>query len=244
MAKNNKPNTDLDFIDLVPYQKKPYKNNIDCKIKEQLKVDKYNVTIDSDPVDNLLYFELGYDDKEEYNSAFFISPIDAYNLGKELQDRAMKLMEANYLYSSGNNMLSIFKEKLNNNNIKELYILPYKLFTEDIEDTLFGRIIIEIYYKTKTDEIEYFRYLSDPIQKVERNYLYNFTLELEDKDIDTIYIDIDNFEFLWDKIKLIREKWLNRNKKPNNNKTMTPKESLYQSIQNTIDKINESKPSK
>lgn len=239
MSKTNK-NT----VDLIPYQKKPYEKDFDCKVKEQLKVDKYNVFIDSDPVDNLLYLELGYDNKEEYGSAFFISPEDAYTIGKELQERAIRLLSANRDYSDSRHLLDIFKLKLDNDDIKELHFHPIKLYTEDIDDTLFGRIISELSYITK-DGIEVnFKYLSNPIQCVEKNYLYNLVLELDDKNIDTIDIDINGFEFLWEKVKIIRERWLNKNKKKETITNMTPKESLYESIKNTIEKINESKPSK
>ena len=239
MSKNNR-NT----IDLIPYQKKPYQKDFDCKAKEELKVDKYNVTIDSDPVDNLLYLELGYDNKEEYSSAFFISPEDAYTIGRELQERAMRLLSANREYSDSKYLLDLFKERLANNNIKELHYHPIKLYTEDVDDTLFGRMISELSYITKDGKEESFKYLTDQMQGVDKKYLYNLVLELENKNIDVIDVNINGFEFLWGKIKLIREKWLNKNKKKDTIKTMTPKESLYKSIQNTIEKMNESKPSK
>ena len=58
MANNKKQRKT--FKTYLPKEKKPFKVSYDCPLSEELNVKEYNVLIDSDPVENQIYINLGY----------------------------------------------------------------------------------------------------------------------------------------------------------------------------------------
>lgn len=241
MAKKSKIKNS--YTNLVPVVKNPFINTYDCPISEELNINKYNVTIDSDPIDNHIYLDLGYDDKDEYSSAFYLTPAQAAEIGNKLVEFAIhtSMQYSDYLMGEMEN--SMLRHLVDANMVEEIIIEPIKLFTMDVEDSLFGRMIIDISYKaTIYDKSKSYTILSQPIDTDDISYIDNLRKYLEEHGVKSIKIDDLQYNFLCDSICTLRKKWLKTHKGKNleRKEFMKPREDLAQLAKDTMEKIKQS----
>lgn len=227
----------------LPKIKRPFTDTYDCPMQEELNIKKYNVTIDSDPINNHIYLDLGYDDREEYNSAFYLTPVHAIEIGKQLMEHGVHALTEYSTYLSGEMECSMLKILIESNRVDEIIINPIKLFTMDVDDSLFGRMIVDISYRsTQYDISKSFTVLSQPIDTDDVSYIDNLKKYLEEHNVQSIKIDDLQYDFLCDSICTLRKKWLkaHKGKSPERKEYMKPREDLAQLAQATIDKIKSS----
>ena len=226
----------------LPKIKRPFTDTYDCPMQEELNIKKYNVTIDSDPINNYIYLDLGYDDREEYNSAFYLTPVHAIEIGKQLMEHGVHALTEYSTYLSGEMECSMLKILIESNRVDEIIINPIKLFTMDVDDSLFGRMIVDISYRsTQYDISKSFTVLSQPIDTDDVSYIDNLKKYLEEHNVQSIKIDDLQYDFLCDSICTLRKKWLKAHKSKTPKKEyMKPREDLAQLAQATIDKIKSS----
>lgn len=227
----------------LPEIKRPFTDTYDCPMQEELNIKKYNVTIDSDPINNYIYLDLGYDDREEYNSAFYLTPVHAIEIGRQLMEHGVHALTEYSTYLSGEMECSMLKILIESNRVDEIIINPIKLFTMDVDDSLFGRMIVDISYRsTQYDISKSFTVLSQPIDTDDVSYIDNLKKYLEEHNVQSIKIDDLQYDFLCDSICTLRKKWLkaHKGKNPERKEYMKPREDLAQLAQATIDKIKSS----
>lgn len=238
MAKKSKI-TDLD-ANYVPTVKNPFTNTYDCPMPEELNIKKYNITIDSDPIDNHIYLDLGYDNRDEYSSAFYLTPQQATELGNRLIEFSTETLLSYIDYRQGEMENEILKHLVDSNMVEEIIIEPVKLFTMDVDDSLFGRMIIDISYKsTLCDKPKSYRMLSQPIDTDNVSYIEDLKKYLEDHGVKSIKIDDLQYDFLRDSICTLRKKWLkaHKGKGPERKEYMKPREDLAQLAKATMEQI-------
>ena len=224
----------------LPKIKRPFTDTYDCPMQEELNIKKYNVTIDSDPINNHIYLDLGYDDREEYNSAFYLTPVHAIEIGKQLMEHGVHALTEYSTYLSGEMECSMLKILIESNRVDEIIINPIKLFTMDVDDSLFGRMIVDISYRsTQYDISKSFTVLSQPIDTDDVSYIDNLKKYLEEHNVQSIKIDDLQYDFLCDSICTLRKKWLkaHKGKNPERKEYMKPREDLAQLAKSTIEQI-------
>ena len=227
----------------VPEIKKPFVTTYDCPIPEELNIKKYNVIIDSDPIDNHVYLDLGYDNRDEYNSAFYLTSSQAIELGKQLMEYGVNALCEHSDYNTGETQCNMLRNLVKSKMVEEIEIKPIKLFTMDVDDSLFGRMIVDISYRsTQYDISKSFTVLSQPIDTDDVSYIDNLKKYLEEHSVQSIKIDDLQYDFLCDSICTLRKKWLkaHKGKSPERKEYMKPREDLAQLAQATIDKIKSS----
>ena len=198
----------------LPKIKKPFSVKYDCPMPEELNIKKYDILIDSDPIDNQIYLELGYDNKGEYSSAYYLSPEHA--------------MEIGYIKSDL---------------IDEIEFKPLRLFTQDVEDSLFGRMVISIYYKSEKLNIEKsFTILSNQIDTDTQKPLDEI-IDFYKDHIKDVKVDDISYNYLQDSMITLRKKWLkyHKGKNPGGKEYIKPKEELAELARSTIAEIRKNK---
>ena len=128
----------------VPEIKKPFVTTYDCPIPEELNIKKYNVIIDSDPIDNHVYLDLGYDNRDEYSSAFYLTSSQAIELGKQLMEYGVNALCKHSDYNTGEMQCNMLRNLVKSKMVEEIEIKPIKLFTMDVDDSLFGGMIVYV----------------------------------------------------------------------------------------------------
>ena len=167
----------------VPIIKKPFNTTYDCPMPEELNIKKYNILIDSDPIDNHIYLDLGYDNRDEYNSAFYLTPNQAIELGNQLMEYGIHTLTQHDEYNIGTMQSSILRNLIDAKAVEEIEITPIKLFTMDVDDSLFGRMIVDVSYKsTIYDTSVSFTMLSQPIDTDNISYIDDLKKYLEEHD--------------------------------------------------------------
>ena len=193
----------------VPEIKKPFVTTYDCPIPEELNIKKYNVIIDSDPIDNHVYLDLGYDNRDEYNSAFYLTSSQAIELGKQLMEYGVNALCKHSDYHTGEMQCNMLRNLVKSKMVEEIEIKPIKLFTMDVDDSLFGRMIVYVSYKsTIYDTQKSFTVLSQPIDTDNVSYIEDLKKYLEEHEVSFIKIDDLQYEFLRSSICTLRKKWL------------------------------------
>lgn len=226
----------------VPIIKKPFNTTYDCPMPEELNIKKYNILIDSDPIDNHIYLDLGYDNRDEYNSAFYLTPTQAIELGNQLIEYGIHTLTQHDEYNMGSMQSSILRNLINAKAVEEIEIIPIKLFTMDVDDSLFGRMIVDVSYKsTIYDTPVSFTMLSQPIDTDNVSYIDDLKKYLEEHDVSVIKIDDLQYDFLCDSICTLRKKWLKSHKSKTPKKEyMKPREDLAQLAKATVEQIRRS----
>lgn len=230
-------------ISYVPEIKKPLAITYDCPIPEELNIKKYNILIDSDPIDNHVYLDLGYDNRDEYNSAFYLTSSQAIELGKQLMEYGVNALCEHSDYNIGEMQCNMLRNLVESKMVEEIEIKPIKLFTMDVDDSLFGRMIIDISYKsTIYDTPKSFTVLSQPIDTDNISYIEDLKKYLEEHEVSSIKIDDLQYNFLCDSICTLRKKWLkaHKGKTPYDKEYMKPREDLAQLAKSTIEQIKHS----
>lgn len=237
MAKKNYKQQGENY---VPEVKKPFVTTYDCPIPEELKIKNYNIIIDSDPVDNRVYLELGYDGRDEYSSAFYLTSSQAAELGKQLMEYGIHALCEHSDYTTGEMQCNMLRNLVKSKMVEEIEIKPIKLFTMDVDDSLFGRMIVDISYRsTIYDTPKSFTVLSQPIDTDNVSYIEDLKKYLEEHNVSVIKIDDLQYDFLRGSICTLRKKWLkaHKGKNPNQKEFMKPREDLAELARATMEQI-------
>ena len=96
----------------VPEKIIPMTRHINCPVSEEIKVNKYKVLTDGDFINDTIYLELGYDDKSEYDSSFFLKSSDLRTLATNLLTLADAVEARHKLYSISREWLDGIKKQL------------------------------------------------------------------------------------------------------------------------------------
>lgn len=182
--------------DFVPEKIIPMTRHINCPVSEEIKVNKYKVLTDGDFINDTIYLELGYDDKSEYDSSFFLKSSDLRTLATNLLTLADAVEARHKLYSISREWLDGIKKQLQDGYIKSLHIYPKYIYCTDIHDDLFSTIVFEVGY-TKTDDNDYKSalVLSDSMIMNTKDYLLLQTRNLQEKYPQLSVLEIDNNKF-------------------------------------------------
>ena len=227
----------------LPKIKKPFSVKYDCPMPEELNIKKYDILIDSDPIDNQIYLELGYDNKGEYSSAYYLSPEHAMEIGMKLIELASSTIKQNSIYEDGNTEYKILESYIKSDLIDEIEFKPIRLFTQDVEDSLFGRMVISIYYKSEKLNIEKsFTILSNQIDTDTQKPLDEI-IDFYKDHIKDVKVDDISYNYLQDSMITLRKKWLkyHKGKNPGGKEYIKPKEELAELARSTIAEIRKNK---
>lgn len=224
----------------VPKTITPYHKDIKCAISEKIDTKNYNVTIDSDPVENMVYLELGYDNDENFDSAFYINTKQAYDLGLRLMTIAKDTGYENELVEKAKYFVNTLNLLITYNLLKELEIEFDHLYTTDPEDSLFGTIVINVKYVDIYGNSNEASILSDNMISVEPNEYDNLENELKEKyNIEKVSVNNLKFELLKNMIDKAKDTWINRSSNIKSKpipKCYQPVEELAKSILSNIKK--------
>lgn len=190
MNNTNKP------YNFVPNKIIPLTRYIKCPVSEEIKVDNYKILTDGDFINDTIYLELGYDDKSEYDSSFFIKSSDLRTLATNLLTLADTIESGYKLYNISRQWLDGIKKQLQEGHIRSLHIFPKYIYCADIHDNLFSTIVFEVGY-TRIDDKEYKSalVLSDSMIMNTEDYLLLQTKDLKDKYPQLSVLEIDNNKF-------------------------------------------------
>lgn len=226
----------------IPEKNLPLIQYIKCPVSKEIKVDKYKVLSDGDFINNTIYLELGYDDKVEYDSSFFINSLDIKNLATHLFALADSIDKNHRLYTISREWLDGIKKELKNGYINALYIYPKYIYCTDIHDDLFSTIVFEVGY-TKIDDDTYKSalILSNSMIMNTEDYLLLETKDLKEKypSLSNIEIDNNKFKKLMKKIHEYKIDQLQPTVEP-----MKPKATVQDLINGYLESKGESKDAK
>ena len=224
----------------VPKTITPYHKDIKCAISEKIDTKNYNVTIDSDPVENIVYLELGYDNDENFDSAFYINTKQAYDLGLRLMTIAKDTGYENELVEKAKYFVNTLNLLITYNLLKELEIEFDHLYTTDPEDSLFGTIVINVKYVDIYGNSNEASILSDNMISVKPDEYDNLENELKEKyNIEKVSVNNIKFELLKNKIDKVKDTWINGSSNIKSKpipKCYQPVEELAKSILSNIKK--------
>lgn len=201
-------------ISLVPSSIKPFSTDYNCPLKE-INVKKYNVIIDGDTENDRIYLNLGYDNHREYDSSFFLNSKDALELGMKLIQYSHKATSTHEKYVRSKDWINKLKEFVKNKMITDIGIKCVSTFSDDPEDSLFGSLVLQIYYITRTGYSDEAIVVSDIIGNKSYNYFDEIIEKLKNEyDVENIFIDSDGYK----KFKTILDnklnKWIEKTKRP------------------------------
>lgn len=121
-------------------------------VSEVIHVEKYNVLVDGDSLDDKVYLNMGYDNKTEYDSSFFLTADDAYKLGEMLIKKSSAVLNASIVKARSEIFMYEFKKRLLLNEVVDVAITFLNPYTLNPEDTNFGKFIVRVEYSTESDE--------------------------------------------------------------------------------------------
>lgn len=219
------------IISYVPDETKPFKANYDCPISDQINVKQYNVTIDADSENNQVYLNLGYDHNRQYDCSFFLEAEDAFKLANKLLSYASTAITNNNQLRLSQCWIDGLVKLLKNKAIIDIGIKCIRLYSDDPEDSLFGNLVLQIYYTTKySNEIEEAIIVSDNMRDKQEDYFEEVERILkEEYKVENVFIDKDGFKFLIQSMEIKLNKWIKKNKKKN-----PPKQYIEPMIPNNL----------
>lgn len=216
----------------VPKTIAPYHKDIKCAISEKIDTKNYNVTIDSDPVENMVYLELGYDNDENFDSAFYINTKQAYDLGLRLMTIAKDTGYENELVEKAKYFVNTLKLLITHNLLKELEIEFDHLYTTDPEDSLFGTIVINVKYVDIYGNSNEASILSDNMMKVEPDEYDNLEEKLHTKyNIEKVSVNNIKFKLIKKTLDRSRDDWLHTSNSKNVEIKSRPAPKCYQPVE-------------
>lgn len=191
----------------------PITKKYKCPIKK-LNIENYRITIDADPVDNQVYFELGFDDKHEYDTSMYINPVDAKRLAKDLDKIAEDCIEENHKVVVADHTLDNMIDYLKDGIITRCEVTVLDGYHDTVFDTMFGKLQIQVafYYDEfdhllkdvypricRIDMISIKRY-----HKKSKTYFKSFveerinTLKKDYEDLNTVFvINVDKYDDIY-----------------------------------------------
>lgn len=214
----------------IPSPIKPFTTNYNCPISEDINVRKYNVTIDGDTENDRVYMNLGYDGKRQYDCSFFLESKDAFELGQKLIHYSQKATITHKDYIRSKDWINKLTELIQNKIVTDIGIKCISVFSDDPEDSLFGTIVLQVYYITKMNNSDEAIILSDGL--TDKDYTYfdelieKFKTEYE---IENVFIDTDGYKKLKSRINDKLNKWLQKTQ----SKT-TPRHDIQTMLPNNL----------
>lgn len=201
-----------EFKNMVPENKEPVLNTYKCNINA-LNIQNYRVLIDQDIIDDKIYLELGYDQNKEYDTAFYFDPKDALQIAENLLQAVEYVNASKGLLLESKQFVNIMEKRLKNHEIVTVNINPISLYTEDICDILFGRLIIEVSYIDTSNITTGIILLSDTfkISGVDM-FVKNVTSALNKYGVTDININEAALFFIIEKMRLLFRKQIDTNK--------------------------------
>lgn len=144
------------WIDGICNQVEPITEKYKCSIAKKLNIENYRITIDADPVDNQLYFELGFDDSHDYDTSMYIDANDAKRLSLELDKIADACIEEHHKVEVANRTLDDMINYLKDGIITKCEIIVLDGYHDTVFDTMFGKLQIQIafYYEDINDTMK------------------------------------------------------------------------------------------
>lgn len=233
-------NNNYDFS-FVPKQNKPYTTKYKCPVSEEINVEKYRITIDGDFENNQIYLNLGYDNKEEYDSSFFLSPQDAKALGHKLLEYSEYVEREHDKFKDSRKLIKELKKQIKKKEISSVKIKCIGIYCTDIHDTLFGTLILDIHIGRINDINFSFRYLSDSISDKTESYFSDIYSELKSSGIEDVYVDIDKYQKCYKIIKSEKDKLSNQSQKVSPMIPRTASDDLQSLVRNVQSKLKEKK---
>lgn len=216
----------------VPKTITPYHKDIKCAISEKIDTENYNVTIDSDPVENIVYLELGYDNDENFDSAFYINTKQAYYLGLKLMNIARDTGCENELVEKAKYFVNTLKLLITYNLLKELEIEFDHLYTTDPEDSLFGTMIINIKYTDINNNSYEASILSDNMMRVESDEYDDLEEKLHTEyNIEKVSVNNIKFKLMKKTLDRSRDDWLHTSNSKNLEIKSKPIPKCYQPVE-------------
>lgn len=201
-----------EFKNMVPENKEPVLNTYKCNINA-LNIQNYRVLIDQDIIDDKIYLELGYDQNKEYDTAFYFDPKDALQIAENLLQAVEYVNASKGLLLESKQFVNIMEKRLKNHEIVTVNINPISLYTEDIYDILFGRLIIEVSYTDTSNITTGIILLSDTFKASDVNmFVKNVTSALSKYGVTDININEAALFFIIEKMRLIFRKQIDTNK--------------------------------
>lgn len=236
----------------VPKDIKPFHTDYKCPISKEINVNKYNITIDGDVENNQIYLNLGYDNNTQYDCSFFLDAHDAIDLANRLAKYALDTLLNHNLIDYSKNWVHTLEILLRNKVVNAIDIKCVKLFTDDPEDTLFGTMVLRIYYTSTeiSNEVASATIVSENMRDKKEDYFKEIKRKLkEEYGVKNVNVDEDGFVFLLQSMEIKLNKWIKKNKAKaaqNNNKVepMIPndlKDSVKDIADRVIEKINKDK---
>lgn len=215
--------------DYVPKVSAPTNRMYNCPIKEDTGVSRYRVLVDQDIENNQVYINLGYDDKTEYDSSFFLSIQDARDLGKLLISAADHAYQGYSILNAGKKEVEALTIDLNAHNVHTLRIKPTALYVDDPEDSFFGSMIIFVEYSIKDNpnKLIKFMVISDNYGPLDVDKYANVIDTLRDK-YKVTYPEFDsiNYKNLILKISKTYSRFISsKNKATNDSAKMKPNDN-------------------
>lgn len=215
--------------DYVPKPFNPNNRMFECPIKDDINVSRYRVLVDQDMENNQVYLNLGYDDKVEYDSSFFLSYKDAAELGRLLTTAATAAYQGHAVLNGGKKEVEQLISDIKAHNVYSLYISPLSLYCDDPEDSFFGSMVIHIEYdlKDKIGTFNNFRIVSDNYgPKDETKYDHSAEVLKDEYKLVKVEIGVEKFKYLLKRISKKYAEYVVRNKASNNpSSKMTPKDN-------------------
>lgn len=201
-------------IDGVCKEVKPLTGKYDCAISKKLNIKDYRITIDADPVDDQVYFELGFDDSHDYDTSMYIKSADASRIAYQLYQVASECTQEHHKVVVAENTLNSMINYLKDGVVTKCEVRVIDGYYDTVFDTMFGKLIIEIvfYYSmpnkttSRIDNSECkVRMISDKrYHKKSKTYFKSFveerinTLKKDYDDITTEFvIDVDKYDNIY-----------------------------------------------
>lgn len=229
----------------VPYTIKQKELEIKCPLKEQFNVDHYRVLMDGDYVQGNIYLELGYDDNPEYDSGFFIPINDALKLAKSIIDITQSTLSNYNMVQEGKIVIDHIKTLFKYDEMKSIRIIPKYAYRDDPMDTMFGSIVMEVYY-TDIDDNEYHAVLLSEVYKYKDLMKYDTLvrdLVSKNNHLKEAEFDVKSFKSIIKYLKGINDSFIKNHEELTGNVSpdKQAKIELDQIAKHVIDKINENK---
>lgn len=143
------------YVDGVPTPTEPANLKFNCPIAKDVNCKYYRFTIDQDPVDKRVYFEMGFEDKSEYDVSVFLDPKDAKRLGEELVSLSNTCLFDSDDIAKANKALNKLKTSINTGDVIEVDIIIIDGYSNTVFDTAFGKLQFSIRYRNTKENMSY-----------------------------------------------------------------------------------------
>ena len=192
---------------------KSFTSKYACAIANKLNIENYRITIDADPVDNTVYFELGFDDSHDYDTSMYIDAAVAGEIASELDKIAKSCIDEHNKVTVAEDTLDNMIDYLKDGIVTKCEVTVLDGYHDTVFDTMFGKLMIKIVFHYYTfDEASEMHYnecviymiSSKRYHKKSKTYFKSFieerinTLKKDYEDLNTEFvIDLDKYNDIY-----------------------------------------------